>query len=200
MNTFYHVDKSHKLQTGMKISLSPTIPSKFGKYYVDQLSLVNITEFGTLEEAYQQQNKIIDKSIYREFWLEIFRKDCPDLKSLSLKSRLNSFFATTSVKDACRFIERSEIKSEVRIFEVYSSDKGLKLDMTWLDHKFPRDFKAFQYYYTHYWQGLKIEEDEHLKGSDKRGSLIEVLIDKDVMIGEVIKTFNPNIGSGSVQR
>ncbi|PPT92600.1 hypothetical protein XarbCFBP7408_21455 [Xanthomonas arboricola pv. guizotiae] len=60
--------------------------------------------------------------------------------------------------------------------------------MTWLDQQFPRDFRQFGYYYLHYWKGLKIEEDSHLSGHEKRRSLMEVLLGSTIAVGPAVAT------------
>lgn len=169
----------------MEIDISPCVPSAFGAGYWAKFRNFGIESIPTLQGV-PKRTSLLDDSAYREFWLEVFRTDHPELKDLGLKSRLNSFFATESLDDARRYISRSGFQGQSRIFKIQASDTGLKLDMTWLDQKFPRDFKKFGYYYLRYWKGLMMEDDAHLAGHEKRGSLIEVLLDGGVKIGEAI--------------
>lgn len=59
--------------------------------------------------------------------------------------------------------------------------------MTWLDQKFPRDYRQFGYYYLKYWKGELIEKDEYLAAHENRGSFIETLITSNVTVGDVIQ-------------
>ncbi|HHH6077687.1 TPA: hypothetical protein ACP2RB_004997, partial [Escherichia coli] len=71
------------------------------------------------------------------------------------------------------------------IFEVHSQEPGSKFDMTWLDQKFPRDYREFGYYYLRYWKGLRMDDDPHLASHETRGSLMEVLLSSTITIGQV---------------
>lgn len=174
-----------RLNSGMNIELSGNSPSFFGMNYLAKFARSGIKSIPPLQSAVLIGNSLDDAS-YREFWLEVFRTDHPQLKTIPLKSRLNSFFATESIDDAKRYISRHGFSGETRIFEVESQDSGLKLDMTWLDQRFPRDFRQFGFYYISYWKGMRIDANDDLKDHEKRGSLIEVLLDGKVRIGEVV--------------
>lgn len=186
MYTFFHADMTRALNTGMEIELSPNTLSFFGSGYWRRFKYVGIDDIPSLQGAHGVQNRLIDKAAYREFWLEVFRKDHPEIKELSLKSRFSCFYATESIDDAKRYIARSGFGGSARIFEIKSADSGLKLDMTWLDQEFPRDFRLFGYYYLQYWKGMRIEDDSELAKHEKRGSLIEVLLDRRVQVGELV--------------
>lgn len=176
-----------RLRSGMDITLSNNTPSVFGDIYLAKFKIAGINSIPSLQVALTKGESLgLDDSAYRELWLEIFRTEHPELKQLPLKSRLNSFFVTESIDDARRYITRKEFKGQSRIFEVKSQSSGLNLDMTWLDQKFPRDFRQFGYYYLRYWQGLKIDDDPYLKAHETRGSLIEVLLDERIIIGEIV--------------
>lgn len=174
------------LRTGMEIDLSQSTPSVFGLIYWEKFKRVGIENIPSLQGAYEVQSRLINKAAYREFWLEVFRKDHPEINGLPLKSRLNSFFATESIDDTQKYITQSGFNGQAKIFEIKSEDAGLKLDMTWLDQEFPRDFRKFGYYYLRYWKGMKIEDDTKLKKHEGRGSLIEVLLDRKIQIGGIV--------------
>ncbi|MCU8045545.1 MULTISPECIES: hypothetical protein [unclassified Shewanella] len=169
----------------MNIELSNKTPSVFGNNYWAKFKTAGIDIIPPLQQAVVKGYSL-DDAAYREFWLEVFRIGHPELKKLSLKSRLNSFFVAESIDDARRYISRNGFTGEARIFKVKSQDSGLKLDMTWLDQKFPRDFREFGYYYLSYWKGMRIDDDPHLKAHEKRGSLLEILLDGKVEIGEAV--------------
>ncbi|WP_146176698.1 hypothetical protein [Chromobacterium sp. Panama] len=185
MQTFFHVDMTGRLRSGMDIDLRSNAPSVFGKNYWTKFKNVGIKSIPSLQNVPDEVNRL-DSSAYREFWLEVFRTDHPEIKKLATKSRLNSFFATDSIEDAHKYILRNGFKGNAKIFEIQSTDAGLKLDMTWLDQQFPRDFREFGYFYCCYWKGLKIDDDNDLSKHEKRGSLIEVLLGGKIIIGNII--------------
>ncbi|MGE8287920.1 MAG: hypothetical protein ACN6RG_08175 [Stenotrophomonas sp.] len=169
----------------MKLDLSQDQPSVFGSTYWEKFRGVGIDSIPSLQNVPDASN-LLDNSAYREFWLEIFRTDHPELLSAPTISRLNAFFAVESLDDAHVYASRSQFRGRASIYEIYSTRPGTKHDMTWLDHQFPRDFRKFGYYYLRYWKGLKIEEDSHLSGHEKRGSLMEVLLGSAITVGPVV--------------
>ena len=76
------------LRTGMEIDLSQSTPSVFGLIYWEKFKRVGIENIPSLQGAYEVQSRLINKAAYREFWLEVFRKDHPEINGLPLKSRL----------------------------------------------------------------------------------------------------------------
>lgn len=184
MHTFFHVDMSRRLRPGMNIELSAQTTSEFGAVYWKQFRNAGIEHFPS-DQTIPPQTHLLGTAAYREFWLELFRTGNPELKNLMLPSRLNSFFVVESIEDARRYITRSNLEKHVPIFEVHSQEPGVKFDMTWLDQQFPRDYREFGYYYLRYWKGLRIDDDPHLASHEKRGSLMEVLLDSPITIGQV---------------
>ncbi len=130
---------------------------------------------------------LLDDAAYREFWLELFRIHHPELKGKALPSRLQSFFASETIEDARRYVARNGSISSPRIFEIECASPGLRLDMTWLDHQFPRDFRQFGYYYARYWKGERIDDDEILKQRENHASLTEILLAGEICVGDIVE-------------
>lgn len=185
LHTYFHVDMAGRLKPGMNFDLSQGQPSKFGSTYWAKFRLLGIHSIPSLKTIPATSN-LLDDAAYRELWLEIFRTDHPELRAVPTISRLNAFFAVESLQDVHLYALRSQFCGRAKIYEIYSTHPGAKHDMTWLDQQFPRDFRQFGYYYLRYWKGLKIEEDPHLVGHEKRGSLIEVLLGSAITIGPVV--------------
>lgn len=173
-----------KLKSGTKIELSNNTLSKFGENYLTKFSALGIKE---VSSTYSKEADFLDTPSYREFFLELFRKEDPDLKYISTCSRFNSFFAVESINDAERYVDRFGFKGKAKIYEVFTDSEARLYDMTWLDQQFPRDHRKFGYYYRHYWMGNKIQDDPHLSKHEKRGSLMEALINDSLLIGDAIK-------------
>ncbi|CAM3685864.1 hypothetical protein [Vibrio aquimaris] len=185
MKKFYHADVTGSLKEDMHIKLGNGSLSKFGQIYQARFRRLGINEF--CSKPLPDKVALLDDSSYREYFLELFRIEHPHLKELDLVSRLNCFFAVESVENAYEYANRHGHKTKPTIYEVHTDGPIMKLDMTWLDHQFTREFSAFEYYYRHYWLGKKIEEDQHLSAHEKRGSFIEVLISGDVYIGSRVE-------------
>ncbi|WP_157773823.1 hypothetical protein [Variovorax atrisoli] len=185
MNKFFHVDISQQLRPGMSIALGRERISEFGRKCWKHFKCIGLHEIPTLNSL-PSSVSLLDSFAYRELYLEIFRTGHPEVINLKTVSRLNAFFAVQSIKDAQRYIERSNFSKNLPIYEIHTCDAGYKVDSTWLDQQFPRDLKAFNYYYKEYWKRSTIESDPHLSHHEKRGSLIEVLIASDVVIGELV--------------
>ncbi|HCG7368205.1 TPA: hypothetical protein NJ384_004489 [Vibrio parahaemolyticus] len=185
MKKFYHIDRSHTLTTGMTIELSSSKASQFGSVYLRHFKQNNVSPTADLSNVSPLVNTF-DYPFYREFYLEVFRLGHPELTKLERFSRLNSLYAAETLDDVKQMVERLQIKPGYKVFEVFTSGPYVSLDMTWLDQKFPKDIREVGYYYLHYWLGNKIENDQYLKGHESRGSLMEVLICSDVIVGEEI--------------
>ncbi|MNJ22256.1 hypothetical protein D3C77_166240 [compost metagenome] len=110
----------------------------------------------------------------------------PELSHLENKSRLNCFFAAKTIDDARKYKLRSQNNTPARIFAIHTESEVQILDMTWLDQEFPRDMNEFGYYYRQYWKGARIDQDPHLASHEKRGTLLEVLISDDFIVGEMV--------------
>ncbi|ENM3908705.1 hypothetical protein [Vibrio cholerae] len=186
MKKFYHIDRLGSLKPGMKINPSLSLPSRFGQVYVDYFKIYGVYPSSELGKDFNTV-ALFDAPYYREFYLEVFRLGDPQLSELKHFSRLNSFFAFENLEDAPKFVERLEIKPGYKVFEITTEGEYVVLDMTWLDRQFGRDLTMNGYYFRHYWLGKKIEEDEHLKNDEVRGSLMEVLINSEVLIGEEVQ-------------
>jgi hypothetical protein len=185
LNTFYHVDTTGQLRTGMTIDLAPGKASSFGQIYQKRFRAAGVTTQLELGHHPPIPN-LLNPAAYREYFLELFRRHNPRIKGLATVSRLDSFFAFRCAEDAKRYLERCFPKHPPRIYTIHCAGEHPAFDMTWLDQSFPRDIGAFSYYYESYWKGLLIGEDEDLSGHEKRGSLIEVLITSPVTIGDEI--------------
>ncbi|EHK0753519.1 hypothetical protein RG677_002684 [Vibrio parahaemolyticus] len=186
MKKFYHIDRLGSLKPGMKINPSLSIPSRFGQVYVDYFKIHGVYPSAELGKDLNAV-ALFAAPYYREFYLEVFRLGDPQLSELKHFSRLNSFFAFENLKDVAKFVERLKIKPGYKVFEITTEGEYVVLDMTWLDQQFGRDLKSNGYYFRHYWLGNKIEEDEYLKNHEVRGSLMEVLINSEVSIGEEVQ-------------
>lgn len=176
-----------RLSSGQEIELSNDALSKFGENYFKKFNALGITE---VSSPMPKAVDLLDVSSYREFFLELFRKKDSELKGLDTHSRFSSFFAVESIGDAERYIERFGFKDKANIYEVFTDSEARMFDMTWLDQQFPKDYREFGYYYRQYWKGLKIENDPHLSTHEKRGSLMEALINKSVLVGDIVKVVN----------
>ena len=185
MSTYFHVDMAGRLEPGMRIDLSPAKPSTFGLNYWRRFRNVGIRSIPSLQHIPSTAN-LLDEAAYREFYLEVVRTDHPEISTLPTVSRLNVFFAVGSLKDAERYIERKQFRGRARIYEVHSQGSPMKLDMNWLDHKFPRDITLFGYYYIAYWRGLEMQNDPDIPGRPDRSTLWEVLLSSPVTIGSVV--------------
>ncbi|WP_156443543.1 hypothetical protein [Burkholderia sp. MSMB1835] len=185
MNRLFHVDVSHLLHPGMTITLGRGQISEFGKKCLRQFKRIGLNTIPKLENV-PPTVRLLDEFGYRELYLEIFRTGHPEIVDLETISRLNAFFAVRSIDDAERYIERSKFISNLPIYEVHTNGDVFEADSTWLDQQFPRDFTKSGYYYEKYWKGLEISNDPYLARTEKRGSLIEVLIASDVTIGDLV--------------
>ena len=185
MSIFFHVDVSRKLRPGMEIELGAGMISEFGKKCWKHFHRAGIKDIPRLEDS-QSSVKNLDKFGRRELYLEIFRTGHPELSKLDTISRLNAFFAVRSIADAKRYIARSNFPSDLPIYEVQASGVGFEADSTWLDQEFPDDIRQYGYYYEMYWKGKEISQHPSLSVHEKRGTLIEVLFESDVTIGELV--------------
>ena len=82
------MDMWEKLSSGQEIELSNDILSKFGENYFKKFNAKGITE---VSSHVPKTVDLLDTSSYREFFLEMFRKNDPELKSFHTHSRFNSF-------------------------------------------------------------------------------------------------------------
>ncbi|MEJ0209814.1 hypothetical protein [Pseudomonas aeruginosa] len=183
MATYYHVDNAGLLKTGMEIKLDGNNRSRFGEVYQPFFKLIGADEIGP---GLPRLVETLPPPHYREFFLELFRLHDPELSHLENKSRLNCFFAAKTIDDARKYKLRSQNNTPARIFEIHTEGEVQILDMTWLDQEFPRDMNEFGYYYRQYWKGARIDQDPHLASHEKRGTLLEVLISDDFIVGEMV--------------
>lgn len=187
MSIYYHVDRSNSLFEGQNIDLSCSHLSKFGQSYWRQFTLLGIEE---ISDEYKSKSNLLDKSAYREFWLELFRKEDPMLQQVNCPSRLNSFFVFEKLEEYKIFSQISSSDSPIKndeysIFEIHSEQKNPKfLDMAWLDFDFPKDYTKFGYYYRNYWLGKKISDDTDMES--KYLSKIEILLNEPIIVGKKI--------------
>ncbi|MER1705564.1 hypothetical protein [Proteus mirabilis] len=182
MFKYYHIDRSNTLTTGEIIQPENFI---FGKGYRDKFRGMGLDprNDGDVKKAI-----ILSEEARREFYLEYVRIHNPYLTGMTLPSRLDSFFAVETI-EAANQLAKTRIKAgdNYSLYEIYTEDEPLALDMNWLDQQFPEDIDSRLYYYHQYWIGSKMKDDKELNTHEKRKTLTELLITKPVKIGDLVR-------------